>query len=474
MTIDTSITDAKIRFVAQKDPAWWIETVLGVKLWPIQKYIAESVAENPRTSVRSCEGAGKSFSAACIALWFLYNFVPSTVITTAPTFRQVAEILWREIGQRFNGARMEMGGDLTATRLNLADDHFAIGFSTDEPERFQGFHNLNVLMIGDEASGLTERCYQAIENPLATGFARELLIGNPTQPVGTFRDSFMSSLYRTFHISALDTPNFTAFDVTLEDISTGAWRDKMQGKELPYPSLVAPARVAERYKEWGFGSFAFQAYCMGNFPEAGVNNLIPLYLIEQAMTREPTGDPKAEKTAAVDISRYGDDETVFGIRQGDRVFPLEGWHHQDTMFTAGRIHRLIKEHSPIVTRIDAIGVGGGVVDRLLEEGDRVEAVNVGEKALDTEFYASRRAELYYNMLTHLRDEKITLPNDPVLKSQLADIRYSYKGNGQLRLETKEEARSRGSKSPDRADVLMMLLMPMPVGKTGKPRAKYFM
>ena len=476
MTIEGSVTDAKIQHAARLAPDWWIETVLGVKLWQLQKLIARSVAQNPRTSVRSCEGSGKSFVAACIALWFLYNFVPSTVITTAPTGRQVEGIIWREMRSRFHGARMELGGEVLTKTLNLSENHFAIGFTTDEPEKFQGFHNENVLVIGDEASGLSEICYQAMENPLSTGFTRELIIGNPTQSVGTFRESATSKLYNTFHISAFDTPNYTAFGITQQDIESGAWKEKMEGKELPYPTLTAPAHAADIFERCGVGSFFYQVFILGNFPGAGVNNLIPLSLIENAMAREPSGDLQADKIAALDVSRYGDDETVFGMRQADRIFPLEAWHHQDTMFTAGRTARLIKAHKPILTRIDVIGVGGGVVDRLQEmEGVKgVEAFNVSEAALDKEFYANRRAELYYKVLTMLMDESLSLPQDPVMKAQLADLRYTYKSNGQLKMESKEEARSRGSKSPDRGDVVMMLCAPLPVRKTGKPKSRSYL
>lgn len=470
MALDRSALNAKIQYAARLDPAWWMETVLGVKLWLMQKMIAAAVAKYPRVSVRSCEGSGKSFIAACIALWFLYNFVPSTVITTAPTFRQVAEILWREVSQRYHGSRMELGGNLTTTSLDLADNHFAIGFATDEPERFQGFHNLNVLVIGDEASGLTEKCYQAFENPLATGFTRLLTIGNPTQSVGGFRDSFVSKLYKTFHISAFETPNFASFGITQEDIASGKWEEKLVGQELPCPYLVAPRRVSERYDEWGFGSFLYQTYILGQFPQAGVNNLFPLNLIEAAMTRVPQRDLKAVKLAALDISRYGDDETVFGIKQGDRILPMQGWHHQDTVYTAGRTSRLIKEVEPATTRVDVVGIGSGVFDSLRDTGHKVEEFNAGAKALDVELFLNKRAENYWKLYKSLLDETLTLPNDPRLKSQLADIRYSYKANGQLRIESKEEARSRGSRSPDRGDVAMMLEEPVPI-KSEKPKSK---
>lgn len=40
-------------------------------------------------------------------------------------------------------------------------------------------------------------------------------------------------------------------------------------------------------------------------------------------------------------------------------------------------------------------------------------------------------------------------------SQLATIRYSYNARGQLVIESKEDARRRGVKSPDRAEAIML-------------------
>jgi hypothetical protein len=439
---------------AQRDPTWWIKTVLGVDLWQRQKEIAQSVADNVRTAVRSDSGSGKSYVASCVALWFLYNHYPSTVITTAPTFRQVESILWREISSRFGGAKVPLSGRLNSTNLNIEDNWFAIGLSTDQPERFQGFHNKYTLVIGDEASGLSEEVYAAIENPLSSGNAKLLLIGNPTQSIGTFRSAFTSEIYRQFHISAFDTPNFTQFGITLEDIKAKTWQAKVTGP-LPYPTLITPNWVAERFQEWGEGSFLFQVYVMGNFPEAGVNNLMKLSDIEKCTNQ----GLKAEgiSRAALDISRYGDDETVFMLAQGNKVTLLEAWGHQDTVYTAGRTARLMRTHTPTITTVDSIGVGGGVADILKAEGLPVNELNVGAPALDTEQFYNRRAELYWLLSKKVENGEVDIPDSTKLKAQLADVRYKYNIKGQLVIESKEEMRARGSKSPDYADTLMMLM-----------------
>jgi len=438
------------------DPIFFVTEVLGGKPWDKQREILESVRDNPRTSVQSCEGSGKSWVEAHTALWFLYTHQPSTVITTAPTWRQVRDILWREMAGGYNRARYPLGGTLLQTELKVDDDWFAFGIATDKPENFLGRHNQHVLVIVDEASGVDEQIFEVIENPLSTGHTRLLLAGNPTQPAGTFYDACnRSELYNRVRISCFDTPNFTEFGITLDDIKSGEWKDKV-GK-LPYPTLTHPAAVASNYEEHGEGSYRFQVFSLGNFPEAGTNNLFKLSDIDAAIDRDlPTEGPKV---VSVDVSRYGDDETVLMARQGDRVFHVDSWGHQDTVFTAGRVARYLREQEISVCKVDSVGVGAGVVDALRSQGLNVVEVNVGEQALDREQFLNRRAELYWLLMKKFEDEAIDIPNHSKLKAQLLDIRYDYNTKGQLIIEPKEKARARGSKSPDYADALMMLFDP---------------
>src|SRR5206468_2695528 len=80
----------------------------------------------------------------------------SIAITTAPTDRQVKRLLWREIRMGFHASQGFIGGELFDQRLTLADDWFALGLSTDDPESFSGWHEERVLVVVDEASGVSE------------------------------------------------------------------------------------------------------------------------------------------------------------------------------------------------------------------------------------------------------------------------------------------------------------------------------
>src|SRR5581483_4456911 len=140
----------------QENPVYFVEGIFGDTLWQKQQDIINSIRDFKYTTVRSCHGAGKSFIAARIVLWFLYSFANSKVITTAPTFRQVEDILWREIASAMSKKRFSLEGQLNQTSLDLGNDWFALGLSTNEPSRFQGFHATHILLIVDEASGVPQ------------------------------------------------------------------------------------------------------------------------------------------------------------------------------------------------------------------------------------------------------------------------------------------------------------------------------
>ena len=100
------------------------------------------------------------------------------------------DVLWREIRRAYRKNEDLIAGKILRTTLELGDKHFAQGLSTDTPERFQGFHEGNILFVVDEASGVDEEIYEAIEGCMTSKRARLLLIGNPTRRSGTFYEAF--------------------------------------------------------------------------------------------------------------------------------------------------------------------------------------------------------------------------------------------------------------------------------------------
>ena len=135
------------------NPVRFADVGLGVKPWRKQEEILNAIARYNYVAVRSCNGSGKTFTAALATLWWLMTRDQAIVITTAPTERQVKNVLWREIRKIYDQNQELIGGSISQTKLEISSDRYAFGFSTNTAERFQGFHHENILIIVDEAAG---------------------------------------------------------------------------------------------------------------------------------------------------------------------------------------------------------------------------------------------------------------------------------------------------------------------------------
>lgn len=458
-------------------PTDFYTEVLGAKPWQKQIEILESVFKNRETAVKSCHGTGKSFNAARIALTFLMTHIGSIVVTTAPTWRQVKDVLWRELASAYNRAGYELGGSLTKVGLEFDDDWYAIGLSTTEPDKFQGYHSDNILVIVDEAAGIEEPIYEGVRAITSNENAHVLYIGNPTTIDGTFYQAFKNPRVKQFTISAFDTPNFTenkifSLDDLIKTFTPPPNVDPIDFRpplELPYPALISPTWVYERYLEWGTDSPMWQARVMGDFPSQADSTLIPLNMIEASMDSEYRKEhgwqvEQGKTSYGVDVARFGSDRTViFGVHGGFVEDPVVV-HKQDLMAVTNRILDTIDHgewHTPI--RVDDTGLGGGVTDALNQELKRnvekyhyrVIPINFGESAQDKVKFYNRRAEMYWNLRELIINKKIALPKNEQLANELASIRYEYTPKQQIKIEAKDEIKKRTGRSPDLADALAL-------------------
>src|ERR1700722_14529221 len=121
-----------------QDPVLFGSQVLGVDLWARKVEIVQTIKTHRRTAIKACHGVGKTFTLAVAALWWLARYREGDVLTTSSTQRQVRTQLWLEIHRLVEGAQVSYEG-LKATELKLrGDNNFAIGFSTNQSENFQG------------------------------------------------------------------------------------------------------------------------------------------------------------------------------------------------------------------------------------------------------------------------------------------------------------------------------------------------
>ena len=463
----TSKLKRRFKHRVSSDPVFFVNKVLGKEIWTAQADILRSIESRTRTAVRSCHGIGKTYTAAMAILWFVYAHRKAIVLSTAPTWRQVEKLIWKEIRSAYREAAFPLGGNLLpkSPELHLIQDEwYAAGLSTNEPDRFQGFHEEHILVVVDEAAGVDIEIFEAIEGVLTSDGARLLLIGNPTGIGGPFYDAFARPGYNAIHVSAFDTPNFTTFGITPEDITSGEWEGKITGP-LPYPRLITPAWVADRYRAWGPDSVPYQVRVMGNFPTQGDDTLIPLLWIELAMERWEETEPGEPVEIGVDVAAYGTDKTVIAVRRGQRIERLEVYSKKSTTETAGLTKRAAGDYDTRAIKVDAIGIGCGVADQLEEEGFDNVGINVSERSNDPERFFNLRSELWWNLRDRLdpdttqNPDPIALPPDDELLAELAAVKYKLTGRGQVQIESKEDMKKRLGRSPDRADAVVLALAP---------------
>jgi phage terminase large subunit len=437
------------------DPVGFAGRVLNFHAWSKQAEIMEAVRDHPKVAVRSSHGPGKTATAAQIALWFLKTHGPECrVITTAPTWQQVEQLLWREIRAGVTRSTMLLGEPVfpqpSAAKLELGEQWFALGLSTNEPERFQGHHAPAILLIVDEASGVDESIFEAAEGFLTAEGAHVLLLGNPTRVGGQFHRAFTTERadWHTIHISTFDTPNYTGERVRPEIAR----------------SLPRKGWAEEKACQWGVNSPIYQVRVLGDFPSQAANAVMSLSDVEAAQEREsvvPVPARLQDVCVSVDIAEYGDDETVIGTRHGARIRLRRAYHGRDLMETVGHVIEVWRElraesHADPFIVVDDVGLGGGVRSRLRELGYRVVPFK-GSEASFTGDYPNRRSEAWYAFAEALPG--LDLDGDEQLLADLTSPTYKLNSRGQRVVEPKSETKARLGRSPDRADMALMSLTP---------------
>ena len=473
----------KIIKTSKKHPTFFAEKVLGDKLWEKQKRILNAI-QHSDVSVASCHGAGKSFIASRIVLHAMSVLPGTQVITTAPTNRQVKKVLWKEIRLGHKNSNMPLGGKLLTQEWQVDDDWYALGFATSDSDQFQGIHGKKILVVADEAAGVDESIFNGIDGITSGANCRKLYIGNPTTRSGRFYQSFNNSRFKKFSISAFDTPNFTQFGITYDDIIKKTWWNKLckeldlgdlrlndenwnkVANMLPYPQLVTPRWVADRFEIWGAESALFQAKVMGKFPEDEQYTIIPIYIYKGAQESEewPKIDNIRGAKVGLDVARYGNDRTSLFIKVKDKIVEKRSIREMDTHEVTQWADRIIRNHfntyrnwKDICINIDVIGVGAGVADNLRSQKGytNVNDIKVSEKANDESKFINKRAEMYWNAREDMKSGNLKIGlHDDELENEITAIRYEYK-NGRLKLESKERIRKRLGSSPDEADALCL-------------------
>lgn len=362
---------------------------------------------------------------------------------TANTADQLATKTWPELATWFNRCAVKFMWTLTATRIASADETKALTWRIDalpwsetRTEAFAGLHNKGkrLIIIFDEASAIPDIIWETIEGALTDSGTSQIMwfaFGNPTRNTGRFKECFGRLKHRWNH----------------QQIDSRTSR------------LTNKAQIANWIEDYGDDSDFVRVRVKGMFPRAGSTQLIPLDVIEKAQKSDPISNLYEPLILAVDVARFGDDQSIILRRRGrDARLGTLKFRGIDTMQLAARVAAEIAACRPDAVFIDEGGVGGGVVDRLRQLGHSVVGVNFGGSAdgpVSGTLVANKRAEMWVKMRDWLSSGGAIDPADHDLAADLGSIEYSFDLHNQILLESKKDMKKRGLASPDCADALAM-------------------
>jgi phage terminase large subunit len=423
-----------------------------LELEPYQVEILEAVAHGKDTTVRSGHGVGKTTTDALAVYHYLLTHPFSKVPTTAPTFRQVKDILWAEIAKWFHNFRLKSHLNLQTTKLEVLGreaEWFAIGVASNRPENIEGFHADHVLFVVDEAKGVQKAIYDSIDGALTTGGQR-LYTSTPGSRVGQFYESHFGRIAKFFH------------------------RIHINGETS---RRVSKAWVLQKVEEWGRDSPIYQSKVLGEFPNEGDDILIRLdYILAaeeafQELHCEACGklygdgcthDPATMRPAighaklralGLDVARFGMDKSALAYGSSSRIEWVRTREKSDLVSTTlwavkhARGPEAVADVSSI--GVDDTGLGGGVTDMLskihefpnmpvvfgstseLTSGDRKEHFHNNKAWLAWKFKKALEENYLEREKGHVGT--FALCNDDVLKGQLSNLRTRQRPKGQIQI-----------------------------------------
>lgn len=433
------------------DPVGFIRDVLGDEPWSRQVDVAEAVRDHSQVAVRSCNGAGKDWLAARLALWWVYAR-GGLVVLTGPTQQQVEEILMRsEVRAAFEKAP-DLPGDLHVRALRPRGKQRAgiVAKTASQVSALTGLHDAHVLFIITEAQH--ERLDLAFDAAFASAVGEEdriLALGNPLNPGGRFFRVSRSPDWRAVQIPASDVPN-------------------VRQDRGVIPGLITSHGVERIEREYGRQSGFYRARVLAEFPEQRAEGLFRRSWLDDAAERWQKQDGPADSSAtplfALDPGRYGRDASVLAVRKGDRVEELVVWEDRtDTMTLADRVQNTLSERGirydseNYELYVDEVGVGAGVLDRLKAVGCNAYGFKGGRKAFEETRFYNQRAQSYWMIRSELESGTLALPPDEKLFEELLAFQWRPTPDDRVQLEAKADVKGRLGRSPDRADAVAMVV-----------------
>lgn len=423
-----------------------LEGEAGLRKWQSEVFgYIGSQLKNPATrfqpiqvAVSSGHGIGKSATIGMLSHWALSTCEDCKIVYTANTDTQLRTKTSPEIGKWFRLGINAHWFKPTATAVHSTDQKHektwradAVPWSENNTEAFAGLHNKKkrIVVIYDEASSIADKVWEVTEGALTDEETEIIWIafGNPTRNTGRFKDCFgrLKHRWKTWQIDARDVE--------------GTNKEQLQ----------------KWLEDHGEDSDFFKVRVRGMFPSSSFKQFISTDDVDAAYGKHlrPEQYNWAPKILTCDPAWEGDDELVFGLRQGLSFQILATMPKNDNdVLVANKLAHLEDEHQADAVFVDG-GYGTGIVSVGRTLGRTWTLVWFAEQSND-KGCLNKRAEMWKSGRDWLKAGG-AIPKDPVLHSDLIGPETVPRIDGKIQLEAKKDMKARGQPSPNRADTLML-------------------
>jgi hypothetical protein len=412
---DNTETLRKLVHILEDDPIYIAENVLGVKehdpwqiefiesVWDAKRYLKGKPTKfnhegKTKITVRSGHGTGKTFSLAeIIHLWLFGHKVFMPCLATAPKQDTLKSRLFPTLRKIKSLAIPEYQNliDIGILKMTIAGDpDWAIqGETATVAENLAGYHDDYMLVVIDEASGVSEEMYPVLDGAVSTGIIPiQILISNPTKTEGTFWASHcknnVSQDYYQIHVSPEKS------------------------------SRISKKWIRSMMNKYGESSPVVKVRCLGEFANMIPGQLIDYAWLEYARFRdwEPDGSFPFRRLS-IDVADGGEDETVFTLAEHYDTFIvfLKGWRKsfppaESPVLTYEFGKEIFDEYckgSDDDLVIDGIGVGSGTVGLFIKnEYPVIRYIAGSTENVDTSVYKNLRTKSHIKWRNMLRDKEV--------------------------------------------------------------------
>ena len=431
----------------------------GVKLHDVETKISKKKG----VSTMAGKGCGKTALASLVAIWFLVCYDKSKVFLVGPKYDQIMAGLFPEISKWYtrsievygvNGNYLKEVLDIkgeTVIYKGLQDKSLnaakgwaikiiTFGQSSNAKENtvaIQGKHADNMLFITDEAPGIPNYVFDAIDDTCTQDNNVIFNIFNPNKNTGWAIDAHsdkMKDYWITHHINCENS------------------------------TLVTDDHIEYMQHKFGVDSNMYRVNVLGLPPLTDDGSFISYEWIRKSIELYDSYEPEDSSPLilSLDVGGGGDD-SMCAIMKGRKLLSFEKNTSPNTEVIAAWYEQLISDYDPDEYYIDSVGIGQGVYDKLHAMGyTKLKGIKGNSSPKRDRFYCIRD-ELGFKLREALQDGNLYLPDDEQLISEISLLREDEEHkSGKFKLLSKKNAGFKremrgklGYESPNKLDALMM-------------------